>query len=64
MAGVHRNLSPMRYVVGYFLHVFAHILLTRVQLFIDNPAPLPKSVEIEASTHARIFTAKGFNANF
>ena len=59
VAGVHRNLSPMRYVVGHFLHVFACILLTRVQLFIDKPRPFAQT-EIDESAHARIFIFRGF----
>ena len=58
-AGVHRNLSPMRYVVGHFLHVFAYILLTRVQLFIDI-FRLFAQIEIDESAHARIFVHRGF----
>ena len=53
MAGVHRNLSPMRYLVGHFLHVFAYILLTRVQLFIDIPRPFAQT-EIDESAHVQI----------
>ena len=30
MAGVHSNLSPMRYVVGHFLRVFTYILLSNL----------------------------------
>ena len=48
--GVHRNLSPMRYVVGHFLHVFAYIPLTRVQLFIDKPRPFAQ-IETDAGAH-------------
>ena len=59
MAGVHSNLSPMRYVVGHFLHVFAYILLIRVQLFIDKPRPFAQT-EIDESAHARIFIFRGF----
>ena len=55
VAGVHSNLSPMRYVVGHFLHVFTYILLTRVQLFIDKPRPFAQ-IEIDAGAHAQIFT--------
>ena len=58
MAGVHSNLSPMRYVVGHFLHVFAYILLTRVQLFIDKPRPFAQT-EIDPGEHAQIFTTEG-----
>ena len=58
MAGVHSNLSPMRYVVGHFLHVFTYILLTRVQLFIDKPRPFAQ-IEIDAGAHAQIFTTEG-----
>ena len=50
VAGLHRNLSPMRYVVGHFLHVFAYIPLTRVQLFIDKPRPYAQ-IEIDAGAH-------------
>ena len=49
----------MRYVVGHFLHVFAYILLTRVQLFIDIPRPFAQ-IEIDESAHARIFIFRGF----
>ena len=42
VAWVHSNLSLMRYMVGHFLHVFAYIPLTHVQLFIDKPRPMPK----------------------
>ena len=45
----------MRYVVRHFLHVFAYILLTRVQLFIDKPRPFAQ-IEIDAGAHAQIFT--------
>ena len=55
MAGVHSNLSPMRYVVGHFLHAFAYILLTRVQLFIDKPRPFAQ-IESDAGVHVQIFT--------
>ena len=58
MAGVHSNLSPMRYVVGHFLHVFTYILLTRVQLFIDKPRPFAQ-IETDAGAHAQIFTTEG-----
>ena len=58
VAGVHSNLSPMRYVVGHFLHVFTYILLTRVQLFIDKPRPFAQ-IEIDAGAHAQIFTTEG-----
>ena len=58
VAGVHSNLSPMRYVVGHFLHVFAYILLTRVQLFIDKPRPFAQ-IEIDAGAHAQIFATEG-----
>ena len=58
MAGVHSNLSPMRCVVGHFLHVFAYILLARVQLFIDKPCPFAQ-IEIDVGAHAQIFTAEG-----
>ena len=57
VAGVHRNLFPMRCVVGHFLHVFAYIPLTRVQLFIDKPRPFAQ-IEIDAGAHEQIFTAK------
>ena len=56
MAGVHSNLSPMRYVVGHFLHASTYILLTRVQLFIDKPRPFAQ-IEIDAGAHEQIFTA-------
>ena len=59
MAGVHHNLSPMRYVVGHLLHVFAYSLLTRVQLFIDIPRPFAQT-GIDESAHARIFIFRGF----
>ena len=58
VAGVHSNLSPMRYVVGHFLHVFTYILLTRVQLFIDKPRPFAQ-IEIDAGAHAQVFTTEG-----
>ena len=58
VAGVHSNLSPMRYVVGHFLHVFTYILLTRVQLFIDKPRPFAQ-IETDAGAHAQIFTTEG-----
>ena len=58
MAGVHSNLSPMRYVVRHFLHVFTYILLTRVQLFIDKPRPFAE-IEIDAGAYAQIFTTEG-----
>ena len=45
----------MRYVVRHFLHVFAYILLTRVQLFIDKPRPFAQ-IETDAGAHAQIFT--------
>ena len=58
MAGERRNLSPMRYVVGHFLHVFAYIPLTRVQLFIEKPRPFAQ-IETDAGAHVQIFTAEG-----
>ena len=58
VAGERRNLSPMRYVVGHFLHVFAYIPLTRVQLFIDKPRPFAQ-IETDAGAHVQIFTAEG-----
>ena len=58
VAEVHSNLSPMRYVVGHFLHVFTYSLLTRVQLFIDKPRPFAQT-EIDAGAHAQIFTTEG-----
>ena len=48
----------MRYVFGHFLHVFAYILLTHVQLFIDKPRSFAQ-IEIDAGTHAQIFTTEG-----
>ena len=59
MAGVHHNLSSMRYVVGHLLHVFAYSLLTRVQLFIDISRPFAQ-IQIHESAHARIFIFRGF----
>ena len=58
VAGVHRNLSPMRYMVGHFLHVFAYIPLTHVQLFIEKPRPFAQ-IETDAGAHVQIFTAEG-----
>ena len=58
VAGVHSNLSPMRYVVGHFLHVFTYILLTCVQLFIDKPRPFAQ-IEIDVGAHVQIFTTTG-----
>ena len=58
VAWVHSNLSPMRYMVGHSLHVFAYIPLTRVQLFIDKPRPYAQ-IEIDAGAHVQLFTAKG-----
>ena len=42
-------------MVGHFLHVFAYIPLTHVQLFIDKPRPMPKL----RLAHVQLFTAKG-----
>ena len=58
MAGLHRSLSPIRYVARHFLHVFTYIPLTCVQLFIDKHRPFAQ-IEIDVSAHAQIFTAEG-----
>ena len=59
VAGLHRNLSPMRYMVGHFLHVFAYIPLTRVQLFIEKPCPFAQ-IETDVGAHVQIFGNRGF----
>ena len=58
VAGLHRNLSPIRYVVRHFLDVFTYIPLTCVQLFIDKHRPFAQ-IETDVSAHAQIFTAEG-----
>ena len=50
-------------MVRHFLHVFAYIPLTRVQLFIDKPRPFAQ-IETDAGAHVQIFTLTFGNRGF